>query len=279
MKKGIFMLSALTAIAFTSCNTIKSTSTTTSTKNERVIDTELSKQLEGTWKLSFFDASLSGLDGKSLHDLFPGKTPELTFDITKHFANGNNGCNNIFGPYYLSNNNGISFGDKWGATMMACNGVSDFAFSNALSKISKYDIKGDNLNLMIADKLVMTLTKENIAATTDLNNTNWVLDFIQPLDRSMKSLSMRFPQQLPTIEIIGKTFTGNSGCNNLSGSFLKTGNDVKFDKIAMTRMFCQDVEENLFVNNLNDVSKVKLENGQLILSNADDMVLLKFKKK
>lgn len=274
MKKRILLLTTLAAVSFASCDALKSTNKEIKPKTEKVTETELSNKLQGTWKLTFLDTTLSG--GKELKEMFPGKTPELTFDTTKNFASGNNGCNNIFGPYFLKGANGITLGDKWGSTMMACHGVDDYAFSNALNSVSKFDIQNNKLHLLMGDVVIMTLTKDQ---DIKLDGTKWELSYIQPLDRSMKTIQDRFPHQLPSIEFNQNGFTGNTGCNSMSGEYTGTIDAIKFDKIATTRMFCEGVEENLLMSNMDKVTKFKIENGELVLSSKDDMVLLKFKKK
>ncbi|MDR0230369.1 MAG: META domain-containing protein [Flavobacteriaceae bacterium] len=277
MKKRILLVTTLAAISLASCNVLKPTNKEgkpNPVKTEKITETELSNKLEGTWVLSFLDTTLSG--GKDLKQMFPGKTPSLTFDTTKNFASGNNGCNNIFGPYFLKGSNGITLGDKWGSTMMACNGVDDYAFSNALSSVNKFDIQDNKLHLIMGDIIVMTFIKDQ---DIKLEGTNWELSYIQPLDRSMKDLKDRFPQRLPSVEFTKNSFSGNSGCNNMSGSVEGAGDHIKFDKIALTRMFCEGVEENLFISNMEKVAKYKIENNELVLSSNDNMVLLKFKQK
>ncbi len=47
-----------------------------------------------------------------------------------------------------------------------------------------------------------------------------------------------------TITISGdSTFTGNTGCNRMSGKFILKGNGIKFDKIVTTKMACSNMEQ------------------------------------
>jgi len=62
-------------------------------------------------------------------------------------------------------------------------------------------------------------------------------------------------------------FTGNTGCNRMSGTFLATDSSLHFsEKMITTRMFCAGYNESAFLQNLLRVDYYKVRKGVLILS-------------
>ncbi|MHC5353810.1 META domain-containing protein [Myroides sp. LJL115] len=276
MKRNLILLAAFLSLSVISCKTVP-----TNTMENQTQDLAIHNELQGKWVLESMSDSFT--EGKSLKDLFPGKTPSLNFDTEKNTLNGNDGCNNIFGAYQVSGVSGLSIGEHLGSTMMACQGVSDFVFKKALSEITSFKIQDHKLQFYSGDVLLMSFkhAHEKQAPTEkiiNLEGTQWVLSFIQPLDRSMKTIEDRFPMGLPTLNFDTTNINGNTGCNVFNGEFKADNGQLSFDKVAMTRRFCDGVEENLFTSNLNAVTQYKEVDGELVLSNADDMVVLRFKK-
>ena len=74
---------------------------------------------------------------------------------------------------------------------------------------------------------------------------------------------------LPEIQfdIKESKFTGNTGCNRMSGSFLATDSSIHFsEKMITTRMFCAGYNESAFLQNLLRVDYYKIRKGVLILT-------------
>jgi heat shock protein HslJ len=62
-------------------------------------------------------------------------------------------------------------------------------------------------------------------------------------------------------------FTGNTGCNQMSGSFLATDTSLHFsDNMITTRMVCIGYNEVAFLQNLLRIDNYKFKNGLLILT-------------
>ncbi len=62
-------------------------------------------------------------------------------------------------------------------------------------------------------------------------------------------------------------FSGNTGCNRMSGSFLATDSSLHFsDKMMMTKMFCSGYNETAFVRNLLRTDGYKFSKKMLILT-------------
>ena len=68
------------------------------------------------------------------------------------------------------------------------------------------------------------------------------------------------------ISLRSKTFSGNTGCNMMRGSFSKTDSSFAFSKdIALSRRFCTGYDEGAFLRSLQRTNRYKIENGVLIL--------------
>jgi len=101
------------------------------------------------------------------------------------------------------------------------------------------------------------------------------LAFQQKLDSSMNQ-PFRYWQRLPEMRIMADQgiFTGNTGCNSMSGSFSFSGNDIKVDnKLRTSKMACNDYDENLFISNLLKAESYTINNGVLELKNGGTTVL------
>ncbi len=62
-------------------------------------------------------------------------------------------------------------------------------------------------------------------------------------------------------------FSGTTGCNRVSGSFRITDSSLHFsDKMIMTRMFCPEVNETAFLQNLLRIDGYQFKKGWLILT-------------
>lgn len=74
----------------------------------------------------------------------------------------------------------------------------------------------------------------------------------------------RTPQLI--INLTDKTFAGNTGCNNMSGSFELTDSTLVFnERIMMTKMACMGYNEQVFVENLLRTESYRFDQGLLIL--------------
>ncbi|MEO6455838.1 MAG: META domain-containing protein [Ginsengibacter sp.] len=73
-----------------------------------------------------------------------------------------------------------------------------------------------------------------------------------------------------------KTFTGNTGCNSMSGKFTIKDNFISINKeIITTEMACAGYDERLFLSVLLKINRYVVDNNVLELS-QDDIVLMRF---
>jgi heat shock protein HslJ len=68
-----------------------------------------------------------------------------------------------------------------------------------------------------------------------------------------------------TLDITKGTFSGNTGCNRMSGTFLATDSTLSFsDKMVTSRMYCAGYNESAFLQNLLRVDSYKFKKGWLV---------------
>lgn len=83
----------------------------------------------------------------------------------------------------------------------------------------------------------------------------------------------------PTAAFDGGTVAGSTGCNRYSASYTLDGDAVELGPIASTKMACRppaDAVEREYVAALERVAGWRLEDGQLVLLDADDGELLRY---
>ena len=87
---------------------------------------------------------------------------------------------------------------------------------------------------------------------------------------------------IPEIQIDTKEskFSGNTGCNRMSGTFFASDSaSIQFsDKMITTRMFCAGYDESAFLQNLLRVDNYKFRKGMLVFS-VGTVEVLRWKRK
>lgn len=70
-----------------------------------------------------------------------------------------------------------------------------------------------------------------------------------------------------SLDIATSHFSGNTGCNRMSGTFLATDSTLSFsDKMVTTRMYCAGYNESAFLQNLLRVDAYKFKKGWLVFT-------------
>ena len=81
-----------------------------------------------------------------------------------------------------------------------------------------------------------------------------------------------------TFNLSSKKFSGNTGCNEMSGHFFINGDSLTFDEnIITTRKACEGYNEKAFIGNLIKTNRYKIEDGVLQLM-SDQTILSKWKR-
>ncbi len=84
---------------------------------------------------------------------------------------------------------------------------------------------------------------------------------------------------LPTLIFLedGKV-SGNTGCNQYQASYKINGSELEIKPGAMTKRFCQDVDEVGFMDALTQTSQIESKGGNLVLhGGGEDLMKLKRK--
>jgi heat shock protein HslJ len=129
--------------------------------------------------------------------------------------------------------------------------------------------RGDS-NEKKADTTATTALTTHVAPDTTTLGGTW---YLQPVLASDTAAG-----KVPILQLDLKKskFTGNTGCNNMRGSFWysKTDSSLSFsDKITMTRMACPGYNEPAFVKSLQHTNHYRLRNGMLTLLAEDNSEL------
>lgn len=87
-----------------------------------------------------------------------------------------------------------------------------------------------------------------------------------------------FPNKRPTLtlESVSKKLTGNTGCNQMFGSFTTEQNKISFSGLGMTKMFCEGVSESAYTKNLEQVASYRFDNDKLSFFDDKGKELLRF---
>jgi len=77
-------------------------------------------------------------------------------------------------------------------------------------------------------------------------------------------------------EAAEKRFTGNGGCNQVSGNYSLDKKNIHFGEVISTKMSCEDIQfENTFISTLNSIDHYEQRGNDLLLKKKKD-VLLRF---
>lgn len=111
----------------------------------------------------------------------------------------------------------------------------------------------------VFDSRPLAIYNTAISDTISLNG-QW---FLQPFLAS-DTATGKFPEL--RMNLSSGSFTGNTGCNTMRGSFQKTDSSLVFNQnIVVTKMSCTGYDEAAFIRNLLRTNRYRFEKGVLIL--------------
>ncbi len=114
-----------------------------------------SSRLNGNWELNYISGKRIAFEG-----LYPGKKPQISFDLTKNELNGHTSCNRFSTRFTIAENK-ISFSDATAMTKMICDGEGEKSFLQILKTINYYEFIDDKtLSLKMNEVMVMRFIKE-----------------------------------------------------------------------------------------------------------------------
>ncbi len=118
-----------------------------------------------------------------------------------------------------------------------------------------------NAHINMPQKMINT----NIAATVHENDTvtlsgKWELLPVLSSDTAAGKIPFI------VFNIKNGRFTGNTGCNNISGAFLLSQDALQFnEKLISTKKSCPGYNEEAFMENLFKTNRYQIEDGVLLL--------------
>lgn len=112
-----------------------------------------------------------------------------------------------------------------------------------------------------------------VAPKANLLDGKWEAKYVEDAPASMKEM---YPESLPTIvfNIAEGQVSGNSGCNNFTGSFSVNGNAIKWEgQLASTRMACPNMDgEKAFLSALRKSTSYSVtDRGQTLNLISDEV--------
>ncbi len=135
--------------------------------------------------------------------------------------------------------------------------------------------------------------QENQDTEMSMENQNTGSSFVQPKDPLLGKWQLEylnpatgkdikhFKIQKPYLNFVDNIkVAGNNGCNNIAGEYKSGENKIQFsDKFMATRMFCEGVDEAVFLNELKTINRYSvLEDGLKLVLSAEDEIVLVFTK-
>jgi heat shock protein HslJ len=106
--------------------------------------------------------------------------------------------------------------------------------------------------------------------STNLNG-QWTIESID--DRPVIDKSPAYIEFTPEGRV-----GGNASCNQFTGSYVLSGPDLSFSKLASTRKMCPPAlteQETRFLAALERVAKVQFQEGLLLLQDTNDATVVK----
>ncbi len=98
------------------------------------------------------------------------------------------------------------------------------------------------------------------------------------IELNIKGRTVEMPEREPMLVFSDSNrVTGFAGCNSFFGTYRIKSNRLQIQPGGMTMAFCQDMEfEDLFIKSLSSVSKAKIYNSQLEMSDKSGDTILVF---
>lgn len=113
---------------------------------------------------------------------------------------------------------------------------------------------------------------KKLSSMTDTLNAKWTLQSLT----GQNDIAALFGKRIPFLNFDTNALriSGNSGCNNLTGSFsVLAGNKINLGPLAATKMACPGNGEPVFLSALGAVTHFTIKNGMLKLLNGKEEVM------
>lgn len=222
------------------------------------------EEMAGHWIVDKVNNEAIDMDGRVF----------INLDMEGKKMSGNSGCNRMNAEIQLGGKDKITFGpvastrmmcehmDVEGKVLAAVSQVRSFEYADADGKKSVV-LKNEN------GEQVLSLVSKDAYFTAANMDGDWTIF-------SVKGEELQGMENVPTLSFEtaeGKVY-GNLGCNRCNGAVVfdeKDASKVKFDKMATTMMFCQDMEkEDAIKAALGAVVSFEFDDDANLLLKAED---------
>lgn len=170
------------------------------------------------------------------HSLVEGSRISLSFP-EKGKVTVQGGCNSLFGTVVDEPGDKLVI-TEMGGTDMACEQprmAQDEWLTKFLTSRPVWALTGDKLVLTGTNEELVMLDRKVADPDRKLTGTKWVVDTL--LQGDSASSVPQVTQAHLTFSEDGRV-TGNTGCNQLTGSAKQSGNKIVFTAVATTKMLC-----------------------------------------
>jgi heat shock protein HslJ len=112
---------------------------------------------------------------------------------------------------------------------------------------------------------------DDAEAPASLDGSSWTL---------VEGMDVTIPDDVAmTIAFEAGRASGSGGCNRFTGSYEQDGDSISLDRVASTRMACDEEvmsAERAYLSALESVSSWSATGGVLVLSDSSDQALLRY---
>jgi heat shock protein HslJ len=132
--------------------------------------------------------------------------------------------------------------------------------------------------IALAGAITFWIYKAFLGPKTDIYSGTWVWE-----KTIMNDDTTIMPNQAEAFTltfVIGGRVSGETDCNGFTGNFAITQDgSITFNQLASTEMFCQDSQENIFLDEIQNVDRYLFDkSGNLVLNLKFDSGSIYFKK-
>ncbi|HEX7903815.1 MAG TPA: META domain-containing protein [Chitinophagaceae bacterium] len=115
---------------------------------------KMKPSLDGNWELEYISGPKIAFEA-----LYPGKKPNISFDVANNTVSGNTSCNSFSGKLKADSIR-INFTEPFVMTKMACPGEGEATFLQTIKKVNKYNIDGNTLTFIMGDIAMMRFKRK-----------------------------------------------------------------------------------------------------------------------
>ena len=137
------------------------------------------------------------------------------------------------------------------------------------------------MRLLVFVLVLLAACQQRTVSSSDVNNADTITD----TTLSGKWILNSGLDTMPTREAFisfgpaKNIFTGNSGCNHMSGTYTRDGVKIQFnERIILTKMACAEYNEYRFIDKLVTTNNYRL-NGNTLQLRIDSITALTFQRK